>query len=66
MITLPRFATPWFDLSWLGAATKSRVPGTTSEGLLEDHELSRDDAPCCGGYNEAFIVQHWTSYNPRT
>jgi hypothetical protein len=21
--------------------------------------------PVCGGYNEAFIVQHWASYQPR-
>ncbi len=23
------------------------------------------DQPICGGYNEAFIVQHWTSYHLR-
>ena len=23
------------------------------------------DEPECGGYNEAFIVQHWASYSPR-
>ena len=25
----------------------------------------RDNEPVCGGYNEAFIVQYWTSYHLR-
>ena len=25
----------------------------------------RPDKPECGGYNEAFIIQHWASYSPR-
>ena len=25
----------------------------------------RDNEPTCGGYNEAFIVQYWTSYHLR-
>ncbi|MDH3762813.1 MAG: hypothetical protein OEU50_17685 [Gammaproteobacteria bacterium] len=24
----------------------------------------RDEA-CCGGYNEAFVLQLWANYNPR-
>ena len=24
-----------------------------------------NERPISGGYNEAFIVQHWASYNPR-
>ena len=23
------------------------------------------DKSVCGGYNEAFVVQYWTGYNPR-
>ena len=65
MITLPRFAPPIFGFPWLGTASKTRVPRETDERLREGHELPRDDSPCCGGYNEAFIVQYWTSYNPR-
>lgn len=31
-----------------------------------DFELAPGpDQPVCGGYNEAFIVQHWTSYHLR-
>ena len=62
MITLPRFVPPAFGLPWFGSATKTRAPRQTSESLREEHESSRDDAPCCGGYNEAFVVQYWTSY----
>jgi len=29
-----------------------------------DGESSRE-LPECGGYNEAFIMQHWARYNPR-
>ena len=25
----------------------------------------RDNQPVCGGYNEAYIVQHWASYHLR-
>lgn len=28
-------------------------------------ERRRPDEPECGGYNEAFIIQHWASYSPR-
>jgi hypothetical protein len=65
MITLPRFAPPTFGLSWFRAAADAPVRRETYESLPEDHELPREDSPCCGGYNEAFIVQYWSSYNPR-
>jgi hypothetical protein len=36
-----------------------------NEGLIKDHEIARDDLPCCGGYNEAFVIQYWAGYTPR-
>ena len=35
--------------------------------VIEDNEMRNQhrDAMECGGYNEAFIVQHWASYGPR-
>ncbi len=65
MITLPRFAPPTFGLSWFRTASDSLTWRETPESLSEEHELPREDSPCCGGYNEAFIVQYWTSYSPR-
>jgi hypothetical protein len=34
----------------------------THNNSVEESSRERLD---CGGYNEAFIVQHWASYNPR-
>ena len=37
----------------------------TSENSLSDANKShRDNIPSAGGYNEAFIIQNWTSYGP--
>ena len=30
----------------------------------QQHGLKADRS-VCGGYNEAFVVQYWTGYNPR-
>ena len=37
-----------------------------SDSDSESGQLSHDscERPVCGGYNEAFIVQYWASYNP--
>jgi hypothetical protein len=40
-----------------------RIPGQAATGSFEQHHPDRD-RPECGGYNEAFIIQHWTGYNP--
>jgi len=45
-------------------AKKTVQPVATPE-LLADHELQREEQLCCGGYNEAFVIQYWTSYTPR-
>ena len=64
MIALFRFAPPTFGVPWFDSAPVTRNRCETSESLREDHELPRENVPCCGGYNEALIVQYWTSYNP--
>jgi hypothetical protein len=48
-----------------GTESKSSARPTNLESLREDHELPREDGLFSGGYNEAFIVQYWTSYTPR-
>ena len=65
MIFLDRFTMPTFGLSGFATAVGLRARPATRERLCDDHELPRDDGPCSGGYNEAFIVQYWASYTPR-
>lgn len=49
--------------SFFGLVHQANRPGDN------DADVSRENSPCyrpdCGDYNEAFIVQHWASYNPR-
>ena len=43
------------------------VKGKTDKLLLTPvAERRRSGKPDCGGYNEAFIIQHWASYSPRS
>ena len=36
-----------------------------SDSESEHHSYDSCNQPVCGGYNEAFIVQYWTSYHLR-
>lgn len=48
-----------FSHSWSGrhAAPAGSAPDSEEKPLR--------DEPFCGGYNEAFVLQFWTGYNPR-
>ena len=48
----------FFGLSLFGKSRKQSAKLDTDIG-------SDNNRPDSGGYNEAFIVQHWTSYGPR-
>ena len=39
----------------------NRCGDNTHHNYLEETSRERLD---CGGYNEAFIMQHWAGYNP--
>ncbi len=58
-------------LLWIGKETSFPVampcdPDQSSEIKDADIEIdSRTDHCCSGGYNEAFIFEHWASYGPR-
>ena len=56
-----RFSTPQPDqvltnIDW----PDSDLDSNSKQSYYESYER-----PISGGYNEAFIVQHWASYNPR-
>jgi hypothetical protein len=43
-------------------------PRNTTQPLPEeaqDYYYAGKDPVDCGGYNEAFVMQYWTGYNPR-
>lgn len=65
MIVSNRDIAPETSFPLFGAVSKPCDRPAIPESLLEDHELPRRDGLCSGGYNEAFIVQYWTSYTPR-
>jgi len=58
-------------LSWIDRVIS--FPAVTPEGLTRFKKgqnadtgiESHSDHLCSGGYNEAFIFEHWASYNPR-
>ena len=59
-----------FGISVLGHLFRHLVKSQSSTAPDElppcDCMLESDDeATRCGGYNDAFIVQYWSSYNPR-
>ena len=49
-------------LKQLVTAVNSKIDRLLSAPVAERR---RPDEPECGGYNEAFIIQHWASYSPR-
>ena len=53
----PRFSTPQPEQM----VTNIEWPDSDSQPSCH----RRDDQPVSGGYNEAFIVQYWTSYHSR-
>jgi hypothetical protein len=36
-----------------------------SDAYRDSKWESIDERPECGGFNEAFVIQHWASYSPR-
>jgi len=51
-------------IRFIGKSMYSSNP-TDKSPRLDLHGESDNTQAFCGGYNDAFIVQYWTSYNPR-
>ena len=55
----PRISTPQPD------QVISQFDWSDSDSDLEQSYSGSDNQPVSGGYNEAFIIQHWSSYHLR-
>lgn len=58
----PSFLQRAFQLLFRSRSSRYRA-ATNSASDFGDRPMP--DETLCGGYNEAFILQYWTGYNPR-
>ena len=61
----PRILIPQHDQFPRPERILSNIDWPDSDSESEHHSYDSCNRPVCGGYNEAFIVQYWTSYHLR-